>query len=68
MSLPDRNSVDPKDTMAYASVVWAKSNLVICPTCREHGLAGYLGHKLVGFACHKCGPLTQKNPPVESGS
>ena len=66
MSLPDRASIDPKDTLKCASVVWAHSEFVTCPTCRQPALTGYLDHRLVGIACHKCGPIdmpTLKSPP-----
>ena len=66
-SLPHPHSIDPADNLARASVTWGRSNFVRCQGCGELGLVGYLGHKLVGFACHKCGPLEAKNPPVEGG-
>ncbi len=57
MTLPPQASVDPKDVIARASIVWGHTRLVICPTCQGSALVGWLDAKPVAYACHRCGPI-----------
>lgn len=55
LSLPPIDSIDPKDTIKRAAVVWAHSESVACAKCGKPALVGTLGGKQVGTACHRCG-------------
>jgi hypothetical protein len=61
MSLPPLGSIDPKDTIKRACVVWSHSESIPCEKCGKPALVGTLGRKQVATACHRCGP-TQKSP------
>ncbi len=60
MSLPPLGSIDPKDTIKRACVVWAHSESVACGKCGKPALVGTLAGKQIAKACHHCWP--QKSP------
>ena len=56
MTLAPLGSIDPKDTIKRACVVWAHSESVTCGKCGKPALVGTLVGTQVATACHRCGP------------